>query len=346
MTPARCAPLWVVALFVSLSACATIQEKPPQEAPKPVPPPAPKAALPRIEDPFQEGLQRNQEEARRLERENRLSEALVRWKIVLTIDPQDAEGKQKRGELEAKVTERVRQHIAAGKEFLQRRDKGSAQREFLAALRLDSLNREALEQLYLTEEQLGPQTAFARPLRGSGTPARPDASRSAAAKPPAAEKPMPAEDTEAEEETGEEMSFAEAAELFRRGDYLAAINAFSRVLHQQPGMREAIEYQKLAYYNQGVAYVEREQYPEAMKMFDHVKKMQANFKRVDHYAQTAREKLAEQHNLAGIQHFKAQKLKEAIAEWDEALALNPKLENARRSQERAKRLLKSLEEVK
>lgn len=345
-----CHRRWIGALALTLSACATVPSTAPQEAreaarPKP-PPEVPRAAPPEVQDPLQDALRRNQEEARRLERENRLSEALDRWKIVLTIDPRDAEGKQKRGELAAKVTERVRQHIAAGKEFLQRRDKGAAQREFLAALRLDSLNREALEQLYLSEEQLGPQTAFARPLRGSGTPARADANRSAAAKPPAAEKPMPAEDTEAEEETGEEMSFAEAAEFFRRGDYLAAINAFSRVLTVQPGMREAIEYQKLAYYSQGVAYVEGEHYEDALKMFDQVRKMQPTFKRLAYYTQTAREKLAEQHNLAGIRYFKEQKLKEAIAEWDEALVLNPKLENARRSQERAKRLLKSLEEIK
>ena len=61
--------------------------------------------------------------------------------------------------------------------------------------------------------------------------------------------------------------------------------------------------------------------------------------------QTAREKLADQHYLAGIRHFKEQKIKEAIEEWDEALALNPKLESAKRSQERARRLLKSLQEI-
>ncbi len=341
MPPARCSTRWILPLFVSLSACATIQEKPPQVAPKPVPPPAPRAAPPRIEDPFQEALQRSQEEARRLEGEGRIPESLERWKIVVTINPQHPEGRQKREELEAKIREGYRQHMAAGKESLQRRDKPTAQREFLAALRLDPLNREALEQLYQSEELLGEQTAFARPLRKSTPPVRGEAGR------PGTTKPPPAEAVEQqEEESGEEVSFAEAAEVFRRGDYLGAIDAFSRVLQQQPGMREAIEYQKLAYYNQGVAYVEREQYPEALKMFDQVRKMQVNFKRVEHFSQTAREKLAEKHNLAGIQHFKAQKLKEAIAEWDEALALNPKLENARRSQDRAKRLLKSLEEIK
>ena len=49
-------------------------------------------------------------------------------------------------------------------------------------------------------------------------------------------------------------------ELFRKGDYLGAIEAFNRVLAQEPGMREAIEYQKLAYYNQGLAYMNNGSY--------------------------------------------------------------------------------------
>src|SRR3990170_1823703 len=158
-------------------------------------------------------------------------------------------------------------------------------------------------------------------------------------------KLSPAEEYE-EEDTGEEVSFAEAAEIFRRGDYLAAIEAFNRVLAQQPGLREAIEYQKLAYYNQGLAYMKGESYVEALRMFERVRKIQPDFKRVSHEMQSAREKLADQHYLAGIRQYKEKKLKEAIEEWDQALALNPKLENARRSKEKARGLLKSLEEVK
>jgi tetratricopeptide (TPR) repeat protein len=87
-------------------------------------------------------------------------------------------------------------------------------------------------------------------------------------------------------------------------------------------------------------------YAEALKMLERLRRIQPDFKRLTHYMQTAREKLADQHHLAGIRHFKEQKLKEAIEEWDQALALNPKLENARRSKERARGLLKSLQEIK
>ena len=288
---------------------------------------------------LQQVAQRNQEESSRLEGAGRLRDALERWKIILTIDPQYPGASQKKRELEAKIKEQSNRHIVAGKELMQRRDKQGAQREFLAALRLDPLNRETLELLYQSEQQLGEQTAFARPLRKGGIEAKSQPDQSGDA------KSSPAEEAE-EEETGEEVSFAEAAEMFRRGDYLAAIDAFSRVLAQQPGLREAVEYQKLAYYNQGVAYMGKENYGEALKMFERLRRIQPDFKRLPHYIQTAREKLADQHYLAGIRQYKEKKLKEAIEEWDQALALNPKLENARRSKERARGLLKSLEEIK
>jgi len=316
-TPCR-RQLFLGILAFALSACAAIP------------------ALPTREDV----ARRSREEAKRFEQDGRLQESLERWKIILAIDPQQTEARQKERELEAKIREGARRHIAAGKEQLQQRKKEGAQREFLAALRLDPFNREALEQLYLSEEQLGEQTAFARPLRQGGTPAKIQPSGVAMG------KPAPDEESEEEEESGEEVSFAEAAELFRQGDYLAAIDAFTRVLAKQPGLREAVEYQKLAYYNQGLAYMKGENYAEALKLFEQLRRMQPDFKRLPHYMQTAREKLADLHYLAGIRHYKEQKLQEAIEEWNKALALNPRLESARRHQEQARKLLKRLEEIK
>jgi len=315
---------WGILLIMAsvLSACATISTQS-----------LPQGSLPQV-------AQRNQEEASRLEGTGRLHDALERWKIILTIDPQYPGARQKKTELEAKIKEQSNRHIVAGKELMQRRDKQGAQREFLAALRLDPVNREVLDQLYQSEQQLGEQAAFAKSIRKGGTQARSEAGQGGDAKSP------PTEEGEEEEETGEDVSFAEATDLFRRGDYLAAIDALSRVLAQQPGLREAVEYQKLAYYNQGVAYIAKENYAEALKMFERLRRIQPDFKRLPHYIQTAREKLADQHYLAGIRQYKEKKLKEAIEEWDQALALNPKLENARRSKERARGLLKSLEEIK
>jgi len=308
---------WGILLIIAgiLSACATTQS-------------------------LQQVAQMNQGEASRLEASGRLQDAPERWKIILTIDPQYPGASQKKSEIETKIKEQSNRHIVAGKELMQRRDKQGAQREFMAALRLDPLNRETLDQLYQSEQQLGEQTAFARPSRKGGAQARSEAHQGGDAKSP------PTEEAEEEEETGEDVSFAEATALFRRGDYLAAIDAFNRVLLQQPGLREAVEYQKLAYYNQGVAYIAKENYAEALRMFERLRRIQPDFKRLPHYIQTAREKLADQHYLAGIRQYKEKKLKEAIEEWDQALALNPKLENARRSKERARGLLKSLEEIK
>lgn len=277
---------------------------------------------------LRDAIRKNQDEAARFEQGGQLRESLERWKIVALIDPQAVGAGQKQKELEAKIRTEAQRRMAAGKDHLQRREKEGAQRELLAALRLDPQNREALDLLYQSEQQFGEQTAFARPLRGGGGVAR----------------PAPVDEGEEEEESGEQVTLAEATEIFRRGDYLAAIDAFNRVLAQEPGQREAMEYQKSAYYNQGLAYVGKENYGDALKMFERLRRIQPDYKRLPHYLQTTREKLADQHHLAAIRYFQKQQLKEAIDEWDQALALNPKLESAKRSQERARRLLKSLQE--
>ncbi|MEK6569406.1 MAG: hypothetical protein AABZ38_03735, partial [candidate division NC10 bacterium] len=131
---------------------------------------------------LQQVAQVNQDEASRLEGAGRLRDALERWKIIMTIDPQYPGASQKKTEIEAKIKEQSNRHVAAGKELLQRREKQGAQRELLAALRLDPLNREALEQLYQSEQQLGEQTAFARPLRRSGIQAKSEPSQGGDAK--------------------------------------------------------------------------------------------------------------------------------------------------------------------
>ena len=291
------------------------------------------ALFPRLspEAAFQEAIRTNQAEALLLEQAGRIREALDRWKIVLTIDAHHATASQRIQQLSTTVREQSRRHVALGKEAFQRRDRQTAQRHYLAGLRLDPQNREAQQGLYATDEQLGDHSAFAK-SRLHGT-------RSGAPTPLTVS-------SEEEEETGEEMSLAEALELFRRKEYRAAIDAFSRVLALEPGLREALEYQKLAYYNGGVEYFEKANYTEALTMFDRLKKLQPDFKRLSHYWRQAREKLAEQHYLAGIHHFKEQQLKEAIQEWDQALVLNPNLENAKRSRERAKQLLKNLETIR
>lgn len=278
---------------------------------------------------FQEAIRTNQAEALRLEQAGRLREALDRWKIILTIDAHHATASQRIQQLSTTAREQSQRHVAMGKEAFQRRDRQAAQQHYLAGLRLDPQNREAQQGLYTTDEQLGDHSAFAK--------SRMHRTR--------ADAPPLTVSSEEEEETGEEMSFAEALELFRRKEYRAAIDAFSRVLALEPGLREALEYQKLAYYNGGVEYFEKANYTEALTMFDRLKKLQPDFKRLSHYWRQAREKLAEQHNLAGIRHFKEQQLKEAIQEWDQALALNPNLDNAKRSRERANRLLKNLETI-
>jgi tetratricopeptide (TPR) repeat protein len=278
---------------------------------------------------FQKAIRTNQAEALRLEQAGRPQEALDRWKIVLTIDGRHADAAQRIEQLSIAIREQSQRRTAQGKEALQRRDRQMAQHHYIAALRLDPQSLDARQGLYITDEQLGEHSAFAKSrMQRTQTNA------------------LPASIViSEEEETGEEVSLAEAIELFQRKEYHGAIDALSRVLASEPNLREALEYQKLAYYHQGVEYFEKTEYAAALNMFDRLKRLQPDFKGLSSYWRQAREKKAEAHHLAGIKHFKEQQLKAAIQEWDQALAINPNLENAKRSRERATRLLKNLEAI-
>src|SRR3990170_5591854 len=78
---------------------------------------------------LQQVAQMNRDEASRLEGAGRLRDALERWKIIMTIDPQYPGASQKKTEIEAKIKERSNRHIVAGKELMQRKEKQGAQRE-------------------------------------------------------------------------------------------------------------------------------------------------------------------------------------------------------------------------
>jgi tetratricopeptide (TPR) repeat protein len=138
---------WVVlGLTLAGAGCAATVEKPPPPAPavtrapaQPPPPPAP--------DPRAPLVARHREQAEALERDGQLRRALDEWKVVLTIDPEDAAAKQSLDSLEGRIERAVTEHVEAGKAALARGVQVEARRQFLAALALDPANRTAFDAL-------------------------------------------------------------------------------------------------------------------------------------------------------------------------------------------------------
>src|SRR5262252_6325529 len=130
-----------------VSACATVEDKsasapgasraPGPVAPAPPPPPDPRAPL----------VASHRARAEALEQDGQLRRAADEWKIVLTIDPNDAAAKRSLAAVQGRIEKAVTEKIEAGRAALARGVQAEARRQFLAALALDPNNKVAFQAL-------------------------------------------------------------------------------------------------------------------------------------------------------------------------------------------------------
>jgi tetratricopeptide (TPR) repeat protein len=113
-------------------------------APAPAAPPTPAAPAP---DPRAPLVARHREQAQAFERDGDLQSALLEWKVALTIDPDDADARAGRANVEGRIEGGVAEKIEAAKAALARGVQAEARRQLLAALALDPANRTAFQML-------------------------------------------------------------------------------------------------------------------------------------------------------------------------------------------------------
>jgi len=90
---------------------------------------------------------RHRQQAEALEADGQLRRAAEEWKIVLTINPDDAKARAALDALRAKIDRAVTERIDEGRKALARGVQVEARRKFLAALALDPGNRAAFDAL-------------------------------------------------------------------------------------------------------------------------------------------------------------------------------------------------------
>ena len=123
-------------LSLALSGCAALTSSTPEDR---ATGPAPIAR-----DPL---AARHRQQAEALERDGQLRRAAEEWKIVLTINPGDAQARQALSALQARIARSVAERLEEGRKALARGVQVEARRQFLAALALDPLNRAAFDAL-------------------------------------------------------------------------------------------------------------------------------------------------------------------------------------------------------
>ncbi|MBI3815700.1 MAG: tetratricopeptide repeat protein [Nitrospinae bacterium] len=286
-----------------------------------VPPPArtPPAIEPAVSkpppviiNPFKPFLEEHIKRASSLEQQGNISGAAEEFKIALTIDPSNNEAKEGLRRLSDMADKETERHFQKGLS-LKKTDPSKARIEFLTALRIKPDYQPAIDEL--KENHL--LVAKSRLLAPSG-----------------------------EADTGVEDYLSVALSLYEDGDYAGAIQEFLKAKEKYPKNPEITKHLNFSYYKQGIALFEKGEYKESLRMFSN---LQPNFEKAGEYLKKVRaelKKMGEDYYKNGLKLFREQKLNQAIEQWNMALEIEPEHKKAREYIEKAKNLLKSLEQLK
>src|SRR3972149_1154381 len=283
-----------------------------------VPPPVkPKPAVdvakpPPIADPFKPFLDEHLKKAVSLEQQGEILGAIEEFKIALTIDPTNDEAKVGLKRLSEMADIEAEKHYQKGLS-LKKTDPSKTRTEFLIALRLKPDYQLAIEELKGWHIFVAKSRLLAPP---------------------------------GETDTGVEDYLSVALSLFEDGDYAGAIQEFLKAKEKYPKNPEIVKHLNLSYYKQGVAHFEKGEYKNALQMFLNLK---PDFEKVGDYIKKVKvglKKTAEDSYKNGLKLFREQKLTQAIEQWNIVLEIEPEHKKAREYIEKAKNLLKSLEQLK
>jgi len=147
-------------------------------------------------------------------------------------------------------------------------------------------------------------------------------------------------------DTGVEDYLSVALSLYEDGDYAGAIHEFLKAKEKYPKNPEITKYLNLSYYKHGISLFEKGEYKESLRMFSNLR---PDFEKAGEYLKKVRaglKKMGEEYYKNGLKLFREQKLNQAIEQWNMALEIEPGHKKAKEYIEKAKNLLKSLEQLK
>ena len=169
----------------------------------------------------------------------------------------------------------------------------------------------------------------------------------------APEPGMPAEEAEREEEKKEEEPVDEVAmyrdhgiDLFNKKKYQEAIVEFDKVVNVDPHDATTLEYLYKSHFHQAVAFFGKEDYLSAKNEFEASLRYKSDCQKCHEYARKSEEIYKDIHYKRGISHFGKQQLVEAIREWELVQAIHPDYKKVENNINKARLLLKRLEEIR
>lgn len=340
-----------LALAGPIAGCATLTEPVARGPTLPQPPPAPPQSKP-SPPPREPSVDKVEPEetpappppARRrpsavarerraleLERRGDLARALVEWKILGLVEPDNARNAEREEETARRIAAKTAEHVALGDQARARGDGDAASEQYLKALALSPLDAKSADRLRsleaqrVQEEESAKVRKLARRTAASGTP-RPS--------PPAASNP----------EAGYYLETG--VTLLRQGEYEAAVVEIEKYLATAPDDRRAQAQLAEAHGRLGEAALRQGDAATAVEHLEEAKRLggNGNAKQAG-TLQRARERLAEELYQKGVRSSRTD-LAQAIDYWKQCLSLNPKHVGARSQLDRATRIQDRLKEIR
>jgi len=298
--------------------------------------------------------------ARDYEKKGELQLALFNLRVSAKIDPAHQEIGRRIVKLIKKTETAASRHFRKGNVYFKRGNIKRAQKEFLVTLRYDPNHHKAL---YFLKNKL-PRKRFSEYTVKKGDTFKkiarkayqdnkkdflvahfnnldPDTKPAVGivVKLPVLEEKLEQGDIDTKKELQRAIKYFDARK------YEKVLPIVNNILKYNPAHGQADEMKNVSYYQLGKQLHQKKEYSKSLRMYNFV---DPEYKIVETAMAKVRKSMhaeAEDHYRKGIKHFVNEKFRAAILEWSRTLTLNPDHEKAKNDMERARKLLKKLEET-
>jgi nucleoid-associated protein YgaU len=168
-------------------------------------------------------------------------------------------------------------------------------------------------------------------------------------KPPKVPQPPAAEPLIKE---GKSLSVEEVAahrqqgiDFYKNRNYAAAIDEFQQVLGATPDDPTAKRYMGFAYYEQGMRFYQNQEYLQAVGSLKTALTYDSRCGQCRAYIEKSEEAFKELFYRRGLDYFKAEKLEDAIRQWEAVYDMDPGYKDVKSSLQKARQLQQRLQEV-
>ncbi|MBI5017310.1 MAG: hypothetical protein HZB55_17725 [Deltaproteobacteria bacterium] len=340
--------LWAVVAFAA-AGCAPLRHVPPAVSPAPAPPPEAKpprtpavTPAPATPEPEEEPTppprhrlpprKAREQLAADLTARGDLAGALIQWKILALLEPDNPEYDEGVDATRRKIDAGVKEHLILGDAARRRGDTAMASEEYLKVLALDPLDQTAppllreMERITVRDQELA---KVRRESRKSGPMTVPRAA------PPQA--PAPTSEAAYYLDTG--------VELFQQGEYEASVVELEKYLRSFPDDAKAHKVLSDAHIQLGSAALKAGDAAGALRHYEEASRNGGKDNpQVAAYVQQARKKIAADLYEKGVRASRND-LKKAMDYWKQCLSYDPTHVAAKSQLDKATKMQERLQQI-